>query len=93
MGLKNNGLRNGYIIDRSDTLGNIKFTQKGDTNTYLDFTYDLGASCIVKQFEMYSVSGDYANTNKTQAYRVYIGDDKTNLYADGNLAAEYEYYF
>ena len=87
------GLKNGYTIDRSDTLGNITFTQSGTPTTYLDFTYDLGTSCIVKQFEMYSVSGDYANTNKTQAYRVYIGDDKTNLYADGNLAAEYENYF
>ena len=86
----NGSLKNGYTINRSDVYGNIEFTQSGNITTYLNFTYDLGDYCIVKQFEMYSVSGDYTDTNKTQAYRVYIGDDKTNLYTDGNLAAEYE---
>lgn len=88
---ENKGLKNGYTIDRSDVYGNIEFKRDGtEPTTYLDFTYDLGGYCNVKQFEMYSVSGEYENTNKTQAYRVYIGDDKTNLYTDGNLAAEYE---
>ena len=86
-------LKNGYTINRNDVYGNIKFTQSGDITTYLDFTYDLGNYCNVKQFEMYSVAGDYTSTSKTQAYRVYIGDDKNTLYDDKNLAAEYENYF
>lgn len=90
---ENKGLKNGYTIDRSAVDGNIKFPQSGNISTYLDFTYDLGNYCNVKQFEMYSVAGDYTSTNKTQAYRVYIGDDKNTLYTDNNLAAEYENYF
>lgn len=82
---------NGYTIERNDPLGNIKFEKDGtEPTTYLDFEYDLGDYYNVKQFEMYSARGGYEETNKTQVYRVYIGNDKGTLYEEGNLAAEYE---
>lgn len=90
-------LSNGYTIDRNDVGGNITFNRNDadhNDDKYMDFTYDLGDYYKIKQFDLYSCKGQYNILYKTQAYEVYIGNDKETLYTDvANKVAEYENIF
>lgn len=95
---KSNGtLYNGYTIERNADV-NIKFTR--DTNTpiehYTDFTFELNSYYKVTDFGFYNYDQNYESFNcgyKVQAFQVYIGKDKTNLYTENNLAITCENYF
>lgn len=95
---KSNGtLYNGYTIERNADV-NIKFTR--DTNTpiehYTDFTFELNSYYKVTDFGFYNYDQNFASFDcgyKVQAFQVYIGKDKTNLYTENNLAITCENYF
>lgn len=89
-------LKNGYNITLNSS-GKVSFTRNTNVpiDNYTCFTYDLGNYYNLSELQWFSYNGkDFTNTLKTQAYEVYVGNDKDTLYTDpNNKVLEYNNYF
>ncbi len=86
----NNTCKNGYSFNRSGIDGNIVFNVPATApKVYYDFTYDLGDYHKITSFGAYLASND---ARRVQAYEVYIGNDRDELY-NGEPVAVYNNYY